>query len=60
MFFLLGKFILSLGDTIVFFVFQVNKAIVNGQSVRMADSLRSHFVADNGQHGLRVAFIEEF
>jgi hypothetical protein len=40
MFFLTGKFILSLMDTIVFFVSQVNKAIVTAAGVRMDDSFR--------------------
>jgi hypothetical protein len=40
MFFLTGKFILSLMDTIVFFVSQVNKAIVTVSGVRMDDSFR--------------------
>ena len=58
MFFLVGKFILSLMDTIVFFVSQVNKAIVTAPGVRMDDSFRGfHFAGDNGQQGLPGAFI---
>jgi len=40
MFFLTGKFVLSLMDTIVFFVSQVNKAIVTAPDVKMEEAFR--------------------
>jgi len=48
MVFPMGTIILSMMDTIVLFVSQVNQAIVAAPGVRMNDTFWFYFTADNG------------
>ena len=49
------ELVLSMVDTIMLFVAQVNKAAITAQEIRMDDAVRLYPTADNGLQCLSVA-----
>ena len=51
----IGKLVITMVDTIMFFVSQVNQTTVTAPGIRMNNALRLHLAADDGLQGLSGA-----
>ena len=51
----IGKLVIAMVNTIMFFVSQVNQTTVTAPGIRMNNALRLHLAADNGLQGLSGA-----